>query len=146
MDTNKTTLAEKTANYKIIARNSLRMELISPRLAKISTLEKEIEEVKKAKADFELREIAVTKYDLSKLDEAHPLYAEMKKEIEEDLEEMNKHLPCFDKEVEALEKEIADQKEGIAKIESGETLVSKEKLAALVNKMIEQDAMVQVKE
>lgn len=148
METNKTTpttLTEKVAAFKLKARESLRMALISPRLGKISTLENTIEEVKNQKATFEKREIAVAKYNLTKLDAEHPLFDEMKEAAEKRIVALEERLPTFDKEVEELEKEIAEQKEGIAKIESGETKVSKEALADLVEEMIKQDALNSVK-
>lgn len=145
METTKNaTLEQKVANYKVVARDALRMELISPRLSKITAIENEIKSVNECKANYE-HEVLVQSYEISKLDKDHPDYEATKKNKEEIVVDCTASIKEHSDRVIDLEKEIAEQKEGIAKIESGETKVCLEDLNALVAQMIEQDALNQVK-
>jgi len=133
-------LNEKVANYKLLAREALRMELITPRLSKIANLEVSIKSVMDCKAAIE-HEILVENYEISKLDTEHPDYLEMKKEKEEAIIAYNEEVTLHTEGLKELEEVMKEQKEGIAKIESGETKVSIEALNELVSKMIEQSAL-----
>ena len=136
----KITLKEKVANYKLLAREALRMELITPRLSKIANLEVSVKSVEECKANLE-HEILVENYEISKLDTEHPDYKDFKAEKEEAVKSYTEEVAVHVKGLEELAKEIADQKDGIAKIESGEVKVSLDALNDLVSKMIEQDAL-----
>jgi chromosome segregation ATPase len=136
----KVTLKEKVANYKLLAREALRMELITPRLSKIANLEVEVKSVEECKADLE-HEILVENYEISKLDTDHPDYKDFKTEKEEVVKQYTEEVATHVKGLEELAKQIAEQKDGIAKIESGEVKVSLDALNDLVSKMIEQDAL-----
>lgn len=142
-NTNIVTLDTKVAAMKIIARDALRMKLISPRLSTISNLENEIKEINKAK-DIINHEILVTSYEISKLDTGHPNYDKTKTAKEEKLKVYTEALGDNDKEITEIQKEIDEQKAGIAKINNGETLVSKDELNALVETLIIQDAKNQI--
>jgi len=135
-----TKLTDKVAEYKLIARESLRMDLITPRLSKIANVEVTIDSTKKCKEEIE-HEILVENYEISKLDTDHPDYLLFKEEKEETVKAYTEEVENHDKAIKELEDVIAEQKEGIAKIESGETKVSMEALNDLVSKMIEQDAL-----
>lgn len=137
-------LESKVANYKLIARESLRMELISPRLSRITCLENSIEDVKKIITEKE-HEVKVENYEITKLDTDHPNYDKKKEFKENRVKEYTESIERNNKQIEEIEKDIAEQKEGIAKIENGETKVSVDSLNCLVDRMIEQDALVQVK-
>ena len=138
------TLTNKVNNFKVIARNALRMELISPRLSKIADIEASIKELNDCKTRLE-HELKVEIYEKSKLDTAHPDYETNKKLADETIEILTKEIEEHTKFAEETAKEIIEQKEGIAKIEAGETKVSLEALNDLVSKMIKQDAYAQVK-
>ena len=136
----KTTLKEKVANYKLLAREALRMDLITPRLSKISDLEAKVVSVTACKAEYE-HDIVVTNYEISKLDTDHPDYTKTKEGMEAEVKELTEEIKKHDEVLVEIAKEIADQKDGIAKIESGEVKVSLEALNDLVAKMTEQDAL-----
>lgn len=134
------TLEEKVAAYKLIARDSLRMGLISPRLSKITRYENELLDIAEDRKNLE-HLIKVETYEISKLDTEHPNYEDRKKTKEDYLKGMTERLPSYDKQVEDVNKLITEQKEGIAKIESGETKVSADALADLVDAMISKAAL-----
>ena len=135
-------LTEKVKALKLIAREALRMELISPRLAEIGRLEKEIaeanDETKILQKGIDIANYKVAR--LSRLDADHPDFENLKKFQEEIAIDYLKDIETLNKRIENLNKEILTQKEAIAKIETGETLVSAEDLANLVDKLILQDA------
>jgi hypothetical protein len=133
-------LAEKVADYKLVARESLRMELITPRLSKIANIEVTVAATQKCKEEIE-HEILVENYEISKLDTDHPDYLLFKEEKEAAVKDYTAEVESHVKALETLAKDIADQKEAIAKIESGEVKVSMDALNDLVSKMIEQDAL-----
>jgi len=142
--TAKVTLTGKVEKFKLIARDALRMALIAPRLTKVASIETEIKDNTTGKADLS-HNIAVLTYELSKLDTAHPNYATTKADTEEAIKEFSEHLTCFDTQDKDLKELLAEQKDSIAKIESGETKVSLDLLNDLVAKMIEADALESVK-
>ncbi len=136
----KVTLKEKVANYKLLARESLRMDLINPRLSKVANLEADVKSVTDCKTELE-HDVIVENYEIGKLDTEHPNYDKTKATKEEEVKSLTIEIAAHVKSLEDLAKEIADQKDAIAKIESGETKVSLEALNDLVTKMIEQDAL-----
>lgn len=143
MSTTKKSLTEKVAAYKLIARESLRMALISPRLSRISSYEEDLASKAEIKKELE-HEIAVINYETLKLDTEHPNYEKNKTRKDESLKSYTESLENLDKNVEEVNKLITEQKEAIAKIESGETKVSKDALNDLVEAMISKDALNQV--
>lgn len=142
METNN--LTTKVSNYKLIAREALRMELINPRLTKISILKNNIAEYNECKNKAN-HNIKVQKYELSKLDQEHPNYDKNKTFKEETLKDLEEQVKHYDEHILDIEKEILEQKEKITKIENGETKVSIDDLNCLVDKMIRQDALNQAK-
>lgn len=142
MDNQTNVLIEKVKALKLIARNALRMELISPILAEIGRLEKEIKTINEHAADQEKR-AAIATYKiarLERLDADHPDFNNLKKEQEEKFENTKKAYQNLINEKELYTKRIEEEKTAIAKIETGETLVNAEDLANMVNKLILQDA------
>ena len=137
-------LTAKVEKYKVIARETLRMALITPRLTKIASLEAKIACINTHIADYD-HVILVENYEISKLDTEHPDYEAYKKEKTERVTRYTEGTAELQKDVEDVNKLIAEQKEGIAKIESGETKVSIDELNALVAEMVKQDALNQVK-
>ena len=135
-------LTEKVKALKLIARNALRMELISPRLATISHLEKDIkanqEDGKAMQKRIDIAYYKITR--LTRLDSEHPDLENLKKNQENNIDEDKKVIESINKETETLNKLIVNEKEAIAKIEAGETLINAEDLADMVNKLILQDA------
>lgn len=148
METNNTAgatvLAEKVAKIKAIARDSLRMKLISPRQSKIATLEGDIVSVKK---DIEetTHDTKVEKYEISKLDTEHPNYEKTKTDKENIVKSNDESIINLNKEIENINKAIIEQKDGIAKIESGETKVSLDELNELVDSLIKTESREEVK-
>lgn len=138
-----TVLSAKVAQFKLDAREALRMELISPRLARVSSYEDKIKNIVEAKEAHD-HDIVVETYEISALDKNHPDYADTLEEREEDLESLKESLPQFAEDIKEVEKLIEEQKEAIQDIEHGKTLVSACALKELVNGMIERDAIVTV--
>ena len=133
-------LAEKVASYKLIARDSLRMGLISPRLSKVASLEDSLISFGKQKDEID-HEVKVENYEISKLDTDHPNFDKTKAAKEETVKNYTKELEAVAKAVEDTNKLITEQKEAIAKIESGETKVSLDALNDLVDEMLRNDAV-----
>ena len=135
-------LTEKVKALKLIARNALRMELISPRLATIGHLEKEVAETtddtKTMQKGIDIANYKIAR--LSRLDADHPDFENLKKFQEDRAIDYLKEIETLNKRIENLNKGILAEKEAIAKIETGETLVSTDDLADMVNKLILQDA------
>lgn len=138
-----TVLTEKVAAFKLIARDSLRMGLISARLTKVANLESDLAIFDKEKTDIN-HDIKVENYEISKLDTEHPDYEETKKGKTELVTDLTKALEGIAKNVEETNKLITEQKEAIAKIENGETKVSLDELNSLVDEMVRQSAVVKV--
>jgi len=135
-------LTEKVKAIKLIARDALRMELISPRLAKINRLGNEIKQTMEY-IKTEEKNIAIAKYKiarLARLDEGHPNFDNLKKYQEDIIEYYTKVIGNHNKNIEDANKAITEEKEGIAKIETGETKVSIFRLDETVNKLILQEA------
>ena len=140
-----TTLTNKIARLKIVARDMLRAKLINPRLSKINELEANIKNLNAYKADLKL-DLDTEIYEISKLDVDHPKYDKTKAKKEEYVKSLSEVIAEKDKENVEIEKMIAEQKEKIQKIETGETKVSLEDLNDLVDTLLRQDALNQVAE
>jgi len=134
-----TTLSAITTNLKLIARNALRMKLISPRLSRIGMIEENIKDLNKAINEHD-HEILVQTYEISKMDQQHPDHADHKNRKEDDIKELTECINDLKKEIELSNEALKDENEGIAKIESGETKVSLESLNEMVEKLILQRA------
>ena len=145
MENNTSGVLEATvAKFKLIARDTLRMNLISARLSTVASLEGEVKATTDCKTRIEHR-VKVAQYELSKLDKEHPDFELNKTEYEALLKGLTVDLEEHTKEIERLTKLITEQKEGIAKIESGETKVSLDELNALVEKLTREYAYSKVK-
>lgn len=136
-------LQEKVAKFKLVARDALRMELINPRLTNLSNLEGKLKSINDRTVTTEF-DIKVETYELSKLDTEHPNFEKRKIRKEETIKSLNETLEENKKVVTSVEKQIAEEKAAIAKIESGETKVSLDGLNYLVDKLILQNAKNQV--
>lgn len=130
-----TVLTEQVEKLKLIARNSLRMELISPRLTKISETESTIISLQKQINDAN-HIIKVENYEISKLDTEHPDYLDKKATKEEKIEFQTNNTKFYTEIIIEKQKEIEDQQQKISKIETGETKVSQEKLNDIVALLI----------
>lgn len=138
-----TELTTKVAAFKVIARNSLRMGLISKRLSKVAGLEDDLKSLDEQKAVID-HAIKVENYEISKLDTDHPNFEDTKKLKTELVKEYTQDLESLAKEVEETNKLLTEQKEAIAKIENGETKVSLDELNSLVDEMVRQSAVIKV--
>ena len=135
-------LTEKVKEFKIIARNALRMELINPILAGINQLENEIKKVE-GYIKTEEKNIAIAEYRierLNRLDANHPNLENLKKNQGKTIERHQEYIKDLNKEIERHIKTIGEERMAIALIETGETLVSAERLEEMVNKLINQYA------
>jgi hypothetical protein len=139
-----TVLTTKVENFKLIARNALRMNLINPRLTKIASYNSMIEGLNKTKNEVN-HKIDVKTYEMSKLDTEHPDYADKKKVYEDAILDSQEYAKVLDNEIEEVNTVIKEQQEGINKIETGETKVSLEDLNNLVSDLIKEDARNQVR-
>ena len=139
-----TVLTDKVNAFKNIARNALRMELISPRLTKISSLEGDLAFTNKVIADVN-HDIVVENYEISVLDQNHPDYEDHKKAKEANVKADQDELVELAKSVEEINKAIAEQKDGIQKIETGETKVSLDRLNETVDKLVSSFAIEEAK-
>ena len=142
--TNNLVLTGKVEAFKLIARDALRMNLINPRLSRITSIEANIKLIQSDIKKVE-HEINVVNYDIAKLDVSHPNFAATKERKEDTLKNLGSAIEPNTKEIAKMEKEIADQKAAILKIETGETKVSLEDLNDLTDRLIKQDALNQVK-
>lgn len=132
---NNTPLTDTVKDIKLIARDSLRMNLISPRLSKISEFEIKIQE-SDTQIEKYAHKIDVLEYEISKLDTEHPDYQKTKENKEEIIKEFTKEITSTKEYIEEQTKQITNQIEKITNIESGETKVSKDALASLVDTLI----------
>ena len=138
-------LQKKVEAFKLIARDALRADLISPRLTRVTGYENDIVEINASKARVE-HKVEVLTYEISVLDKNHPDYAETLKADQDYLKTVTDSLPAFDKQVEEVTAKIKEQNDAIAKIVSGETKVCLDSLNALVDEMVRKDALNQVAE
>ena len=136
-------LEVKVAAFKLIARDALRMNMISPRLSAIATLENRITDITKSKNEVN-HSILVNNYEISKLDTGHPDYEAMKAEKNEIVTRATETLKGYDESITNIQKDIDEQKAGIVKIENGETKVSLDDLNQFVERLVKEDAFKQV--
>ena len=134
-------LTPQIDKIKLIARDALRMELISSRLTKISVLETAIKEAKEYQ-ELVKKDIEVIEYEFTKEDTNHPRYNEKDSTENKEIRIKNKNemLEEYSALIKGYEEKIENQREGIRKIEAGKTLVSSAELSNLVEVLIEQDS------
>ena len=135
-----TTIVAKIEGYKLIARTAIREGLINARLTRLATAESSLEAYKEIIKGLEKQKTVIA-YDLSKLDTDHPLFEDREKAAKESLENLEALIVDANKDLVAYVEAVDEQKEGIAKIESGETKVSIDALNSLVSRMIEKSAL-----
>jgi tetratricopeptide (TPR) repeat protein len=136
-------LTNQVATFKIIARNTLRMNLIAPRLTKKANIENSIKSREEAIKEYE-KAIEVDTYELSKADTNHPLFNDTKKGYEDAIKASQEVIKEIKEEIKEKEEELEENEKGITKIETGETKVSAEELANLVTELTTQAALNQV--
>lgn len=134
-DTNVGPIQTVVAKVKVVARDVLRGQLISVRMSKISSLNAEIKTIQ-GYIDDQNKEIARSKYALSKIDPANPDAADLTKQANDAITEATTAIKDFTEEIAAVQKTIDEQNAGIAKIESGETKVSLDEMAVLVDQFL----------
>ena len=136
-------LETKVTAFKLIARDALRMNMISPRLSNLSDLQNRITDLSKGQAAYNHSAI-VANYEISKLDKEHPDYEEKKAKLLERVKNATEYSEDITKQIAEVQKEIDEQNTGIAKIESGETKVSLDDLNSLTERLVKEDAFKQV--
>ena len=139
-----TVLTEKVNKIKVIARDYLRMKLISPRLTKIASYEADLAANAK-EVDAVNHEILVENYEIGVLDQNHPDYAETKADKEKVVANDQDTLKALAEDAANTKKAIDEQKAGIADIESGKTKVSLDELNEMVEKLIATEVREEVK-
>ncbi len=143
MDQNKP-LNENVKDLKLIARDALRKNLISPILASISSLKASIvkrqEDVKEYKKD-----ILRSNYRASKIEDANPDADDLRKEEVDCVKGSEEQIKNAEEGVKSLEKDIESAEGEIKDIESGKTKVSAEDLEAYVAKLVLEAAKVEVR-
>ena len=137
-------LETKVAAFKVIARDALRMKLISPKLSTIASLQSTITGYQKEIATND-HLLVVLNYEVSKLDTNHPDYAVFQKNKTDNINAITTDSVNINKSIVEVQKQIDEKNTEIAKIESGETKVSLEDLNELVDKMVRENAYSQVK-
>ncbi len=155
-------LSAVVASIKLIARNVLRMRLISARQSKISLLEGDdkAQDARVVAAEKDLAEakvdLAEAEFDKTQLNPKHPKAAAQLEKADKviearkaDVTASEAFLATVKAEVktakEQIAKDIKEQNDGIAKIESGETKVCKEDLNDTVEKLITEHGREQVR-
>lgn len=133
------TIKNRVEKFKKIAREALRAELISPRLTKIAKYENQIEGIEDTIEKIKHR-IKTHEYEITKLDTEHPNYTNRKTDLEDSIKYNKKDIEIWEKEIKNIENEIEEQKQGIARIETGKTKVSLEKLNAFTEDLIIENA------
>lgn len=87
------------------------------------------------------KDIARTEYAISKLDPLNPDFAELKKDLDEDLADLREELVEVQKDeaetTASLSKQIEELNQKMMGIENGEILVSREHIDEQVNKLLE---------
>lgn len=129
--------------FKLVARDALRMNLINARLTNIGLLEANVRSIEDH-VESHNKELTTLRYELEHSDKEHPEYKERVERSEKTIKEVEESNETLAKNIEEVNKEIDEEREGITKIEEGTTKVSRDRLNTLVETMIEQDAMNQV--
>lgn len=141
-------LKKIVTNLRDVARDTARMRSIGNLIAKIHNLTIKITNLKKdseeCKKDAAL-ELAVAEYAVTKLDKAHPLHEDMKKEADQcvkyakdGVDEAQENENNNKEEIKELEENIKKEEEKIVKFENGTSKVDKDKLNERVKKYVEE--------
>lgn len=151
-NTTAVTLASVATTIKKIARDRLRLDLISARQSKVASIEKEVADYEaflKTEEAALTKEVARKEYGVAKLDKENPDYTALLEHATDRLTDAKTALNDFititlakDAPVarEEFKKALAEQNEGIAKIESGETKVCAERLAETADMLFKEIA------
>lgn len=122
---------------KNIARDGLRMELVSKTQTKLAEVVSAIQEIKTTIMSFQ-KDIARANFAIDQLVEADPDFEEKKKEEGADIECLNKEIKNAEETIVELEKAKTEIEEKITKIEAGEIKVSLEKLNEMTSVLIKE--------
>lgn len=124
------------AKVREVARDGIRLQMVNKKRDEILSVNKEI-----AKFDDQIeakkKSVLVAEYEISKLDAEHPKYEEIKLSHEDGIAQRKATLEDLGKRRMELNDTVASINEAIAKIESGETKVSAEKLSEETSKLLE---------
>jgi chromosome segregation ATPase len=122
--------------FRELARDILRLRWVSNIKDQIAGIEREIASYTKYNEGY-TKDIARANYRLSKLEEANPDYADLKKKDEDEIKSCNESIEHNNRSIADLTKESAKVAEEIAKVESGELKVSAESLSAKAKELAE---------
>lgn len=135
---------EVVSSVKEIARDVLRMELISARQSTIYGHESDIKDVNEQIAAYN-KDIARSEYRISKIEDANPDKESLLKLETAVIDATKKDIARAEELIKSINEAIAKENEGIAKIVSGETKVSKDALADLVSDYLDEVGLNAVK-
>lgn len=124
-------------SVKLIARDELRMKHIAKVQTDIYDLEKNVNEVNEEIGGLK-KAILREEYAISKVEDQNPDAAEIREAHKEKIEAFQKMIESRNNVMTDLEKVMAEQKEKIQKIESGEIKVNLEKLNERTKVLIEE--------
>lgn len=124
-------------SLKVIARDALRMEMVSKVQSEIGAIDGEINHMNEHSTE-EKKNIARCDFAISQLVEADPDFADKKAEIEANKVEITKTIELIDKNLEVLKKNKEEKQAKITEIEEGKIKVSLEKLNALTSVYIQE--------
>lgn len=124
-------------SVKLIARDELRMKHIAKVQTDIYDLEKNVNEVNEEIGGLK-KAILREEYAISKVEDQNPDAAEIREAHKEKIEAFQKMIESRNNVMANLEKAMAEQKEKIQKIESGEIKVNLEKLNERTKVLIEE--------
>lgn len=130
-----TNLNATVSTLREIARDGLRMDLISARRSKITSLNAEKDSLNRILADYKL-DIATSNYEMAAVPTDHPRKADKVKEYTDAVEYVTKRVKETEEALTAVDARIKEQDEGISKLESGETKVSMELLESNTARLI----------
>jgi len=137
--TQETPLKDKVTELKLVARDSLRMELISNRLTKIADLKSQMK-YSDEHTDRLNKELKTHEYELETLDSKHPKYEDRKEHHKYEIEFFKETLEKEEKEKATIQEKLDKELEGVILIETGKTKVSLEHLNEYVSELIREQA------
>lgn len=137
------TYSELAVAVKDAARNELRTMKVLALQSDIYQVEKELESLNERKATL-TKSLAVSAYQLSKLDPADPRYEDQVKANAEKTEDTTAALKQVETVIETTKKDIYKLQEQIAKVETGEVKVCYETLLDRAEALIRAHTLSQV--
>lgn len=125
------------SELRVIARDGLRLKAVNRFRTSMLDENVTLKGYKDSKASAE-KCIAIAKFAISKLDPEDPQLEDFTEINEDRIKRNEKSILEYDRCIAATKERIEEIKEKVAKIESGETLIRKDKLADVTHVLIEE--------